>query len=512
MSDKAGATKIAGLLATFSAVRPMSTRTIGISGLAGYVPPYRVWLEDWCDWTGNQWPKVRDVVGRSFRVRGPQHSMYTMAANAVIRLIDQYDVDPTRVKFLGLGTESSTDNSAGAIIVKGMVDEALISRGRQPISRSCEVPEFKHACLGGVYGMKGAIRHLALDGAGGQAIVVCADIAEYARGSTGEPTQGAGAVAMLLEEDPKLAVVDLIGSGSASDYRIMDFRKPMLRFCGQDRSETHHVQDFPIFNGKFSTTCYIDETLQALCDMYEKRSLDPAAYLDSLRNVFMHRPYRRMPETGWAVSYLFALAQGGEEARFELASYCEPAGIDVDAMILEMGAEPEIAALATPETLNYEAYPLTMAVLRSFRTTDKYKVEVVDKLRLGSDVMRDLGNLYTAALPAWMAAGFEQALEEGSLEVGEEILTLGYGSGDAAEVIPFFMAEGWREATRKMRFTESLEFAIDIDFEQYKALHDGRYVTGLDYEPNNEFIIDSVGTSDDRYFADLGIEYYKYIA
>ena len=107
----------------------MPTRTIGISGLAGYVPPYRVWLEDWCDWTGNQWPKVRDVVGRSFRVRGPQHSMYTMAANAVIRLIDQYDVDPTRVKFLGLGTESSTDNSAGAIIVKGMVDEALIARG-----------------------------------------------------------------------------------------------------------------------------------------------------------------------------------------------------------------------------------------------------------------------------------------------------------------------------------------------------------------------------------------------
>jgi hydroxymethylglutaryl-CoA synthase len=162
--------------------------------------------------------------------------------------------------------------------------------------------------------------------------------------------------------------------------------------------------------------------------------------------------------------------------------------------------------------LSYEAYPLTMAVLRSFRATDTYKVEVLDKLRLGSVAMRDLGNLYTAALPAWMAAGFEQALEEDSLEVGEEILTLGYGSGDAAEVIPFFMAEGWREATRKMRFTESLEFAIDIDFEQYKALHDGRRATGLEYEPNQEFIIDSVGTSDERHFADLGIEYYKYIA
>ena len=175
-------------------------KPIGISGLAAYVPPYRVWLEDWCDWTNNQWPKIREVVGRSFRVRGPNHSIYTMAANAVIRLIDQYDVDPGRVKFLGLGTESSTDNSAGAIIVKGMVDQALEALGKPPIARSCEVPEFKHACLGGVYAMKGAIRQLALDGAGGQAIVVCVDVAEYARGSSGEPTQGAGAVAMLIEK------------------------------------------------------------------------------------------------------------------------------------------------------------------------------------------------------------------------------------------------------------------------------------------------------------------------
>ena len=390
-----------------------SSKAIGISGLAAYVPPYRVWLEDWWDWTDNQWPKIREDVGRSVRLRGPNHRVYTMAANAVLRLIDQYDVDPARVKFLGLGTESSTDNSAGAIVVKGMVDEALIARGKPPISRSCEVPEFKHACLGGVYGMKGAIRHLALDGRGSQAIVVCADIAEYARGSSGEPTQGAGAVAMLLEEDPQLAVVDLIGSGSASDYRIMDFRKPMLRFCGQDRSESHQVQDYPVFNGKYSTTCYVDETLQALNDMYEKRDLDPSEYLRSLRTVFMHRPYRRMPETGWAVSYLFALSHGTTADRAELASYCYEAGVDVVAMQTEMANKPEVAALASPEKLQYEAYPLTMAALRAFRASRHYRKEILDKLALGSDTMLDLGNLYTAALPAWMAAGFEQALDEG---------------------------------------------------------------------------------------------------
>jgi hydroxymethylglutaryl-CoA synthase len=470
-----------------------------------------VWLEDWCKWTGNQWPKVREVIGRSFRVRGPQQSVYTMAATAVMRLIRQYDIDPSRVKFLGLGTESSTDNSAGAIIVKGMIDRALVSQGKPPIARSCEVPEFKHACLGGVYGMKGALRHLAHDGAGGQAIVVCADIAEYARGSSGEPTQGAGAVAMLLEENPTLAEVDLIRSGSASDYRIIDFRKPMMRFCGQDRSESHQVQDFPIFNGKYSTTCYIDETLHALNDMYSKRGIKAIDYMRSLQTVFMHRPYRRMPETGWAVAYLFALGNGGAEDQAELASYCYEAGIEPDALLAEMLSKPEVVLLANPEQLNYEAYPMTMAVFRVFRASRRYRREILDKLALGSDVMLDLGNLYTAALPAWLAAGLEQALDEDRDLAGEELLTLGYGSGDAAEVIPFIVADSWREASSRIGFGNAMELAVDLNAAQYEALHDGRRVTGLDYLPSHEFVIEKVGHTDQRQFQDLGIEYYRYV-
>ena len=89
------------------------TQQVGISGFSVYVPPYRVDLESWCQWTNNAWDKTRAVVGHSFRMRGPAQSVYTMAATAVMRLIERYDIDPSRVGFLGLGTESSTDNSAG---------------------------------------------------------------------------------------------------------------------------------------------------------------------------------------------------------------------------------------------------------------------------------------------------------------------------------------------------------------------------------------------------------------
>ena len=245
--------------------------------------------------------------------------------------------------------------------------------------------------------------------------------------------------------------------------------------------------------------------------MYEKRRLDPGEYLRSLKTVFMHRPYRRMPETGWAISYLFALGHGETSDHAELASYCADAGIELQAALDEMQGSPRVADLADPERLQYEAYPLTMAILRTFRASQNYRREILDKLSLGSETMRDLGNLYTAALPAWMAAGFEQALDEDRLSTGEEVLTLGYGSGDAAEVIPFFMADGWREATEAIRFSEAMKHAVDITFEQYEALHAGRRASGLDCLPLNEFVIDRVGQSDDRHFSDLGIEYYKYV-
>ena len=110
---------------------------------------------------------------------------------------------------------------------------------------------------------------------------VSADIAEYARGSSGEPTQGAGAVAMLVERNPKLLKVHLEHIGSASAYRAVDFRKPVLRNIIRGKLNCH-FQDLPVFNGKYSTTCYIDETLHALNDMYEKRGLQATDYLRSL--------------------------------------------------------------------------------------------------------------------------------------------------------------------------------------------------------------------------------------
>src|SRR4030095_6797827 len=128
----------------------------------------------------------------------------------------------------------------------------LEKMGRPRLARSCEVPEFKHACLGGVYALKGALRYVRCDGAGKKAIVVCGDIAEYERGSSGEQTQGAGAVAMLVDEQPGLFEVDLSRAGSASDYRGPDFRKPFARHFAEGYApNTPRIADFPVFSGQY---------------------------------------------------------------------------------------------------------------------------------------------------------------------------------------------------------------------------------------------------------------------
>src|SRR5262245_41597378 len=93
----------AGRPATMVRLPAMTSPLSGVSAMSLYVPPFRVKLQDWCDWTGNSWEKISAVVGHSFRVPGRHENVYTMAANAVLRLIRQNDIDPARVGFLGLG-------------------------------------------------------------------------------------------------------------------------------------------------------------------------------------------------------------------------------------------------------------------------------------------------------------------------------------------------------------------------------------------------------------------------
>ncbi len=488
------------------------TPPIGVSGFSIFVPRYRVSLEQWCGWTGTSWEKVSATVGDSFRVLGPNESLYTMAANAALRLILDYDIDPRSVGFLALGTETSSDNSAGAIIIKGLLDRALEEMGRPRLSRNCEVPEFKHACLGGVYALKSGLRYLSCDGRGRRAIIISADIAEYERGSSGEPTQGACAVAQLLEENPKLYTIDLCETGSASAYRGVDFRKPHKRHLSIPPPAANAVRmpDYPVFNGKYSTICYTDQAIHAVGRLLWKLDLDPRTLYRRVDGWFLHRPFHRMPVNVMAALYVWGLSR--DQARQdELQSLCRQAGADYDEMIAEANSSPDLFRGALGGGINRDVYPESMKVVKHFRYTEKFAAVMSNKMYLGRQTMRELGNVYTGSLPAWIAAGLEEAVKR-DIEIARGLFfTLGYGSGDAAEAMLIHIVDDWQNAAKKIGLARSLAGAINLNKEEYEAIHDGLPAPCPAYEPSGEFVVDSIGEARDADFQDVGIEYYRYI-
>ncbi len=483
----------------------------GVSAMSLYVPRFRVPLNEWCEWTGNNWDKVRAVVGHSFRVCGEHENVYTMAANAALRLILQNDIDPRQVGFLGLGTESSTDNAAGAVIVRGMLDRALEGLGLPRLSRNLEVPEFKHACLGGIYGLKTALRYVAFDGRDRLAIVVSADVAEYERGSSGEQTQGAGAVAMLVESRPRLFEVDLFHAGSASDYRGPDFRKPFARhFTEGYASKTKRVSDFPVFSGEYSTYSYIDETVHAVEAMLSRLDVSAGSYYRSVKSLFFHRPYHLMPVRAMSFLYVRGLARG-DHHQDELQELCAEAKIDVADVMREASSAPDLFAHVLSGNIQIDPYAATSAVAAVLRKRQGFRELLLAKMSLGGEVTRSLGNLYSAALPAWIAAGLEEGATKSEQLAGANMVAVGYGSGDAAESIPISPVEGYEAAARRIDTKKALDFAIDLTKEQYEHLHDHRELPGVDYAPQSEFVISRVGTAYESAFQDLGIEYYDYV-
>jgi len=488
-------------------------RGAGVSGMSLYLPRPRVSLEDWCAWTGNPWDKIRAVVGTGFRCPDTNEDVYTMAANAVLRLILQYELDPRRIRFLGLGTESSKDNSAGAVIVRGMLDRALQHLEMPTLARDCEVPEFKHACLGGVYALKNAVRYVRTEDDDCLAIAVAADIAEYERGSSGEQTQGAGAVAMLVEREAALFEVPLEACGSASQYRGPDFRKPFRRHLlnGNFRRPATALHDYPVFSGRYSTFAYLDETLWAFRAMARRTGRSVGELLRSSDSIFFHRPYHHMPLQGLAYLWLDSLAGAGREDEAALDSICAAAGVCADQARAELRGDPDLFAQLVAEGQPRDLYPAASTAAAALRKTDEFRAYVGRKMDLGSETAREFGNLYSSSLPAWLAAGLEQAWQEDREVAGATLLAIGYGSGDAAEAMTLRVVPGWQEAAARMGVEHALAGAVDLSREEYEALHDHRALQPLDYPRDKEFVIARIGNIHEADFQDLGIDYYEFV-
>ncbi|HSN25892.1 MAG TPA: hydroxymethylglutaryl-CoA synthase family protein [Kofleriaceae bacterium] len=239
---------------------------IGIDAIAIALPRRFVAMEDLAAARGIDPAKYTLGLGaREMAVAEPGEDTVALAANAAERVLagrERRDLG-----MLVVGTETGVDHSKPvASFVHGLLE----------LPRTMRVFDAQHACYGGTAGVMAACEWIASGaGRGRSALVVCSDIARYGVGTAGEPTQGAGAVAMVIKEDPAIAAIDIGGSGSASVH-VHDFWRPL----GQREAEV---------DGHYSVQCYLDALTLAYAGWREKTG--GAA---ELARVCYHVPFCKM--------------------------------------------------------------------------------------------------------------------------------------------------------------------------------------------------------------------------
>jgi len=147
------------------------------------------------------------------------------------------------------------------------------------LNRRCRSFEVKHACYGGTAALQMAASFVAASSVPGvKALVITAEAASVAdRGTYWEPSQGAGAVAMLVSAQPDILALDPGASGYYT-YEVMDTLRPR--------------PDLEAGDTDLSLMSYL-ECLQRSYELYCER-VSGADILDTFDYLVFHPPFAGM--------------------------------------------------------------------------------------------------------------------------------------------------------------------------------------------------------------------------
>lgn len=191
----------------------------------------------------------------------------TLAVRAARRALERWGGRTSDLGLLVVGTETAKDMSRP---LSAFVADELGLRG------SIRSFEAKHACYGGTVALRHALEWRASGAARGKAaLAIAADVALYAPEDPGEPTQGAGAVAMVIER-PIYASIDLASYAYAEP--AFDFWRPV-------------GEAYPRVDGKLSLDCYQKATEE--CFREWLADAGPGA-IDALSAACFHVPFPKM--------------------------------------------------------------------------------------------------------------------------------------------------------------------------------------------------------------------------
>lgn len=241
---------------------------VGIDAISIAVPHRYIAMEDLARARGVDPEKYTQGLGNlEMAVAEPGEDTVALAARAAAGVLA--DVDPKQLGMLVVGTETGVDHSKPvASYVQGLLD----------LPHTMRVFDTQHACYGGTAALMAACDWIASGAADGRsALVICSDIARYGVHTAGEPTQGAGAVAMIVSRHPRVLAIDLGISGTASTH-VHDFWRPL----GQREAQV---------DGHYSVQCYLDALGVAYAGWHERAS---RRGIEKLDRICYHVPFCKM--------------------------------------------------------------------------------------------------------------------------------------------------------------------------------------------------------------------------
>lgn len=237
---------------------------IGIDKIGFYTTPLYLDLTELAQVRGVDPNKYLIGIGQEKQaVIPPTQDIVTMGANAADRILT--DEDRKQISTIIVATESGIDNSkAAAIYVKELLQ-------LDPFVRAVEV---KEACYSGTAALQFARGLISLN-PDEKVLIIAADIARYGLETSGEVTQGGGAIAMMISAEPRVLAID--GPSVPYSEDVMDFWRPLYA------SEA-------LVDGKYSTTVYID-FFQKTWERYQ--TLTDQTLSDMAAMIF-HLPFTKM--------------------------------------------------------------------------------------------------------------------------------------------------------------------------------------------------------------------------
>lgn len=438
---------------------------VGIDDLTVYIPRLYLPLEGEFSASRKIDPGklIRGIGIERMAVPDAHEDAATMAAMSLLELMKRSELAPEDIGKIYIGTESAVDEAkAIGTYVIGML-EKVYGAGSFV---ECSTVEFKSACIGTSIALESLSYWAAADDSGRAGVVIASDVAKYPLGSSGEYTQGAGSVSLLVKKNPRIASLEQVYGCYTRDEN--DFFRPI-------GCTTATV------NGKHSNQCYLDAMQGAFASFAAKAArkgvINPKngeCATDFIDHLLFHIPYPRMVE--YASGAIFR-QDWKNCSRWK----------EIDAQI---GSEPQ--------SQNYEdqkSYQLDLAnYVRKFVQTKQFQEAYNAKVADTALLSRSIGNIYTGSI----YLGLASLLELKKLKSQERLCFGAYGSGCSALVFSATVSHEFSTVPLRGLF-ERLEKRRKISLEEYEMLHEGEGIKSL-IQPGGEFALAEIDHQGYRHY------------